>query len=238
VAVDSSRMARRSSSLTAMGLKIRQIDRILWQQQVRNSSFFDKVDRNWEAAWSQNLTPWETGTVSRPLQDEFERKQFQFPSNINRALIPGCGSGHDCQYLASQGFTEVIGLDLSPTAIKHCQATRQAPNLTFECADFFQYQNGKFDFIFDYLFFSALDPSMRGDWAQAMNNLLQPKTGILFTLIFPNVITADKTIGPPYHVDPSDYQVRVCCAVCVFVGFITHLLSLACLGTVGIQTCS
>jgi methyl halide transferase len=159
--------------------------------------------------------------VSKPLQDEFQRNQFQFDFKTSRALIPGCGSGHDCKYLGSQGFSEVIGLDLSPTAIKQCQETIQVPNIKFECADFFKYQNGKFDFIFDYLFFSALDPSMRNDWALSMQNLLKPKTGILFTLIFPNVPLADKTVGPPYHVDPSDYQVQ---SYTLSFSIILHLL--------------
>jgi methyl halide transferase len=177
--------------------------------QFRSFSFFDQVNRNWEAAWSQNVTPWETGKVSKPLEDEFDKNNFQFETQPRRALIPGCGSGYDCQYLASKGFSEVIGLDLSPTAIKLCQEKIQSSaNLKFECANFFEYQNGKFDFIFDYLFFSALDPSMRKDWAQSMQNLLKPNTGVLFTLIFPNVPNSDKSIGPPYHVDPSDYRVR------------------------------
>lgn len=179
---------------------------------IRSFSFFNQVDRNWEAAWSQKITPWETGKVSKPLQVEFEK---YFPPITNstigsqRALVPGCGSGYDCQYLASKGFDEVIGLDMSATAIQLCQEKNtQYSNLKYVCTNFFEYQNQQFDFIFDYLFFSALDPFMRPLWAESMKTLLKPNTGVLFTLIFPHVPNADKSVGPPYHVDPSDYQVR------------------------------
>jgi methyl halide transferase len=177
---------------------------------IRSLSFFDQVNRNWEAAWSQKVTPWETGKISKPLEVEFE-KFFQFSTEPQRALVPGCGSGYDCQYLASKGFSEVIGLDLSQTAIKLCQenVVNSSSNLKFQCANFFEYQNGHFDFIFDYLFFSALDPSMRKQWAHSMQTLLKPNTGVLFTLIFPHVPNSDKSIGPPFHVDLSDYQVRL-----------------------------
>lgn len=199
----------------------------------RNFSFFDKVNRNWETSWEKNITPWDTQSITQPLKEEFQSKfltsstssSTSTSSNLilnsisnsfsslniknKRALVPGCGSGYDCEYLSKQGFYEVIGIDISLTAIKLCQNKfHTINNLHFECTNFFTYQNNtKFDFIFDYLFFSALDLNMRDDWGKSMKNLIQPKTGILFTLIFPNQIGVDPTIGPPYNVNTNDYKV-------------------------------
>jgi SAM-dependent methyltransferase len=175
------------------------------------STFFDRVGRNWENAWAQNATPWETGSPSPPLISELKNHTY---TPASRALVPGCGSGHDCNFLASCRFSEVIGLDLSSTAISMCNKTFEKEKsmhdkiLKFESADYFKYQNGKFNLIFDYLFFSALDPTMREAWANAMANNLLAKDGRLLTLMFP--FTEDKlpinNIGPPYIVNIECYK--------------------------------
>ena len=178
---------------------------------VRQLSFFDKADRSWEKAWSQNLTPWDTGNFCKPLVDEVKSGAITI-ATPSRALVPGCGSGHDCFFLHESGFSEVIGLDLSQTAIDVCNATTLYPayakeSIKFECADFFSYENGKFDFVFDYLFFSALDPDLRGQWATSMARQLTPHRGRLFTLMFPVDGSKGSKDGPPYNVHPDDYKV-------------------------------
>ena len=88
----------------------------------------------------------------------------------------------------------------------------------------------KYDFIFDYLFFCALPPTLRQDWGKQMSNLLarKPKKeedgsryhdGQLLTLMFPyydrDGHNDDDTqqqlqklmdIGPPYKVNVEDYR--------------------------------
>jgi methyl halide transferase len=177
---------------------------------TRKYSFFDKVGRNWERAWSDNVTPWDTGTVTKPLIHEIDLGSISI-SNNSRALVPGCGSGHDCFHLRKSGFSEVVGIDLSQTAVDRCNSTypnASHENITFQCADFFTYENGKFDFIFDYLFFSAMDPEMRPLWAQAMAKHIAPNSGRLFTLMFPVDGNKGTSGGPPYNVHPDDYKVN------------------------------
>ncbi len=75
----------------------------------RNFSFFEKANKNWETAWVQKLTPWDTGQVSRPLEAELQSKSLVIPKrmgtseSLSRALVPGCGSGYDCQFLGEIG---------------------------------------------------------------------------------------------------------------------------------------
>lgn len=175
----------------------------------RDLSFFDKVGRNWEKAWLENVTPWDTGTVTKPLSHAINSGTIEIRSN-SRALVPGCGSGHDCNFLKKSGFLEVVGIDLSQTAIELCKTSypnAALENVVFECADFFQYHNGKFDFIFDYLFFAALDPEMRIQWAESMARQITPNSGSLFTLMFPVDENNGILTGPPYNVHPNDYKV-------------------------------
>jgi hypothetical protein len=72
----------------------------------------------------------------------------------------------------------------------------------------------QFDLIFDYTFMTALDPSLRSQWAKATAKLLNPATGYLLTLMFPLVATnnpSDPTQtrdrpGPPFAVTVNDYR--------------------------------
>ena len=205
-----------------------------------NRFFFDKVNRNWESAWKQNVTPWETGKVSSPLKHAIDNDDILLKNNLlfrdnSYALIPGCGSGHDCIYLNNVNmnnssnslpiFSNVVGLDMSETAIDVCRknaslhATSQLATSTntlkFEVGNFFEYsqidennQAIKFNFIFDYLFFSALDydgnnnnsNSMRMQWGKSMQRLLKISNGneingVLATLIFPLYTNSNTTIS-------------------------------------------
>lgn len=183
-----------------------------------NRFFFDQVGRNWENAWSQQVTPWETGTVTKPLIEFMNIGKVSI-TPASRALIPGCGSGHDCIYLANCGFGEVVGIDLSKTAIEKCNQNAKKhitdvsvlDRIKFQDADFFCYHNGNFDFIFDYLFFSALDKPFRRDWAKSMQINMKRGSGVLVTLMFPiapSPIAYDNITGPPYPVTIEDYKVN------------------------------
>lgn len=57
--------------------------------------------------------------------------------------------------------------------------------------------DSQFDFIYDYTFLCALDPTVRGEWAAQMGRLLRPG-GELLTLVFP--IRPSDGQGPPFAV--------------------------------------
>lgn len=187
----------------------------LFASSAKGVGFFDKASRDWDTAWKMDLTPWDLkGKPSPPLCELFDDKlsswNFSDPSG-KRALVPGCGSGYDCAFLADKGFEKVTGLDLSQTAIDVARISNATPtrsNLQFVAGDFFVYEETEpFDFVFDYLFFAALDPPMRSLWAQAMHRLVQPRSGVLATLIFPIATANDDLLrGPPYPVSLEDYQ--------------------------------
>ena len=60
----------------------------------------------------------------------------------------------------------------------------------------------KFDFVYDYTFLCALDPSIRTNWAAQMSNIIKPK-GELLTLIYPIRSTEG---GPPFSVSLELYK--------------------------------
>jgi hypothetical protein len=108
----------------------------------------------------------------------------------------------------------VIGLDLSPIAIQAAEERLNslsedgrppAGSAIFVCGSFFDLpsdKESKFQFIYDYTFMCALDPSLRLDWAKKMADLVAPG-GELLTLIFP---ICDKEDGPPFKVSLEVYR--------------------------------
>lgn len=154
----------------------------------------------WEEAWASQTTPWEAARPSPYLKHILSLKQFPLNS---KALIPGCGSGHDTLAFATSGLcSSVVGLDLSKTALTH--ATKIAGGN--ECVkliqgDFFSHI-GSYNLIWDYTFLAALPLSLRPQYAQHTYKLLSSMGGSLHMVLFP--VDASIKTGPPFHMDPEE----------------------------------
>ncbi|KAM7489354.1 hypothetical protein LguiB_026838 [Lonicera macranthoides] len=156
----------------------------------------------WEKCWDEGVTPWDLGQPT-PIIVHLHRIGA-LPKG--RALVPGCGSGHDVVAIACPE-RYVVGLDISDSAIKTAiELSSSSPNadyLTFLKTDFFNWHPSElFDLIFDYTFFCAIEPDMRSAWASRIRDLLKPG-GELITLMFP---ISDHVGGPPYKVSVADYE--------------------------------
>ena len=126
-----------------------------------------------------------------------------------RALVPGCGRGYDVYALAADDRV-VIGMELAQKAadaareLDHAKFSCESAcptNAKFEVGNFFDIkpsnEEEKFDFVYDYTFLCALDPSVRTDWAKQMSSIIK-KDGVLMTLVFP---ICEKQGGPPFAVN-------------------------------------
>lgn len=69
--------------------------------------------------WLPQLTPWvghgfgQEATLKRPTLDA----GTTLSGARKKALVPGCGGGHDAAYLAKVYGYDVVGLDISETAV-------------------------------------------------------------------------------------------------------------------------
>ena len=166
--------------------------------------FFDKANRDWDTAWKMKLTPWDLKGKINPvfiqILDSGYVGRYIPGDDTTKALIPGCGSGYELLYLKKQEFTKIVGLDISQTAIdfgkdsmlkalKGNQVAFDNSGIDFVCDDFFNLTNeivkDKYHFIYDALFFAAIDPEMRPAWAKVMAQLILPVHGTLVTCIYP-----------------------------------------------------
>ncbi|WMV40848.1 hypothetical protein MTR67_034233 [Solanum verrucosum] len=160
----------------------------------------------WDKCWEKGMTPWDLGQPTPILVHLHQTGTLP----KGRALIPGCGSGHDVVAIASpERF--VVGLDVSENAIKQAtklfSSSKSAENFAFLEADFFSWRPTQlFDLIFDYTFFCAIEPEMRSRWASKIRDLLKPD-GELITLIFPEVLCYAHVID--IIEDPLVFQVSI-----------------------------
>jgi len=158
---------------------------------------------SWETMWSAGLKPgqaFDVGGASATLLGLLSRGVKPGA----RALVPGCGRAYDALALAAHGFSEVVALDLSPTAVKAAESLvaasddqTAASKVKCVAGDFFEPSTlaaGQFDFVWDCTFLCALDPSVREQWAARHKALLAPG-GVLASCVFP---ICNKQGGPPY----------------------------------------
>ena len=164
--------------------------------------------------WNKGIAPGQLfdATLPSPLLSKFiEENRIPF----GRALVPGCGRGYDVTALATSD-RYVLGLDIADKAVEAAKERRDSlssdqcackENADFQTTSFFELDvsdpNQKFDFIYDYTFLCALDPSVRTSWAEQMARLTKPN-GELLTLIFP--IRAPDDQGPPFQVTLELYK--------------------------------
>lgn len=166
----------------------------------------------WEQAWAEGRTPWDAGASPPALHSlcAGELSVAGEPLPRGRALVPGCGAGHDVLTLAASG-RETTGVDLAPDAARRFEelrATREVSQ-TAACVqvlDFFNWRPADpFDLAWDYTFFCAIPPALRPDWANQLAACLRPGAE-LWTLMFPLVAEPpEDPRGPPYPVHLSLY---------------------------------
>ena len=154
---------------------------------------------SWNERYATGNTPWDLNSSTPELLHI--QKKLQPHSHV---LIPGAGRAHDAIALAKAGFS-VTALDYAPLAIAALQAEAQGQGLNISSVveDFFAYMpNAAFDYIWEYTFYCAIDPSLRPAYRKKMFSLLKPG-GVLFGLYFP---LDGRSGGPPFAVTREELE--------------------------------
>jgi len=144
----------------------------------------------WDAQYQSNKLGWDLGEVSPPIKayiDQLQKKHL----NI---LIPGCGNTYEAEYLLEQEFTKITVIDISPTLVNVLKGKfHKNQNIKIVEGDFFEHK-GQYDLILEQTFFCAINPSLRQQYANKMNELLVEGgklVGVLFDKEF-------EFAGPPF----------------------------------------
>lgn len=135
---------------------------------------------DWEKRYRDHDTPWDKGRAAPPLEVALRR----IPP-AGRALVPGCGTGHEVRLAASLGW-EAIGIDISPTAIRRAQRQPAVADETYLTADFLQLPSAlhqPFSLVLEHTCFCALAPAQRQAYFEAAARALRPG-GLLLGVFF------------------------------------------------------
>lgn len=151
---------------------------------------------DWESCYLEGHTPWDKGEPSPPLSAWIQNNR-----PTGRAVVPGCGVGHDVAALVAAGV-DTVGVDISTTAIK--MARTRYPQLAerFHLADLLELSaewRGGFDYVFEHTCLCALPPDLRGAYAKVVHQLLKPG-GLLVGVWFINPDMDPGETGPPFGI--------------------------------------
>jgi len=151
----------------------------------------------WSNRYENLQIGWDTGGPTTPFVELFK----SIEDKSIAILIPGCGYGHEGEYLFHLGFTNVTLLDVS--ALARNEFLKRVPNFPAEhflLGDFFSH-SGSYDLILEQTFFCALEPNLRPEYAAKMFALLKPG-GKLQGLLFNFGLTE---VGPPFGGSKEEY---------------------------------
>lgn len=158
---------------------------------------------DWAARYEARNTPWDLGDAHPELRARLADGRCAPPRAGARALVPGCGRGHDAIALARAGWrvtavdvVEAVGASLAETLGGHDSRFELRDALTFD-------DDEPYDLLLEHTFFCAIDRDRRADWGALVRRNLRVE-GLVVVLLFP-VGKAPELGGPPHGVDLQDY---------------------------------
>lgn len=157
----------------------------------------DFNENYWTHRYLNGQTQWDAGSITRPLQEYFEKQHDRHM----KILIPGGGNGYEAEYLHQAGFENVYLLDISPLPLQSFKERNPYfPEEHLLLEDYFTLK-GNFDLIVEQTFFCALHPGQRPAYAKKANELLNPG-GHLVGVLFSGELNKDH---PPFGGTKEEY---------------------------------
>lgn len=155
----------------------------------------------WRAHYAQPKQGWEIGRPAPPL----ERWFAQHSPKAKRALVVGCGRGHEARLLARLG-ADVVAIDFAPEALDEARALALADGVRvdFRLRDLFALprQAERYRLVVEHCCFCAIDPARRGEYVDVVAEVLEDG-GEFVGLLRTNCPRPD---GPPFSVDPAEVE--------------------------------
>ena len=143
---------------------------------------------------------WDRGGASPPL-----RQYLEHHSVCGRALVPGCGRGHEVALAVERGL-DATGLDIAPTGVAEARALYPHLAERFVTGSLFhppKEMRGAFDVVLEHTCMSALPPAMRTDYRRGIDLTLR-RGGLLVGVWFIDPALDPGEEGPPYPLSVAD----------------------------------
>ena len=150
----------------------------------------------WRRRWQEGNTPWNLGQAAPELASVLSGWR-----PVGRALVPGCGHGHEVSLLQDLGWN-AVGLDVAPEAL--AAARQRDPRPQWRCGDVLHpppIWRGSFHLVLEHTCFCALPPRCRPSYAEAVTSLL--RSGGSFLGLF---WCHSRPDGPPFGSSPRELE--------------------------------
>lgn len=102
------------------------------QRYFHSGNYTGAFEAIYQNAKDGGIIPWDMQSANSLLVDWAKREALQ--GSGQPALVIGCGTGADAEYLAECGFT-VTAFDIAPSAIALCQARFPNSNVNYQVAN-------------------------------------------------------------------------------------------------------
>jgi SAM-dependent methyltransferase len=155
---------------------------------------------DWEESYRAAEIFWDKGAPSPPMKQYLERNPVQ-----GRALVPGCGHGHEVQLAIDHGL-DATGLDIAPTGIAEARALYPKLAERFIVGDLFSPAaelRGAFDVVLEHTCLSGLHPTLRENYRRGIDLTLRPG-GLLIGVWYINPDLDPGEEGPPFPLSVPD----------------------------------
>lgn len=157
--------------------------------------------KDWDQAYLAGDTPWDKGGAAPPLAEFLQQTAVK-----GRVLVPGCGTGHDVRLLAEQG-AEVVGMDLSPEALKRANSFPKAGNEAYQLGNFLELPEaavGAFDWVFEHTCLCAIEIEQRREYLRSLIKAL--RLGGQFLAVFFREVSDYDGDGPPHPISGEEIE--------------------------------
>lgn len=174
---------------------------------------------DWEKRYQDGDVHWDRGGPSPPLRQYVERNPVR-----GRVLVPGCGRGHDVAMFAALG-ADVVGLDISPTAIRQAQEAYPAIADRFVVGNLFDAPlefRGAFDVVAEHTCLSGLAPPLRENYRMGVESALKPG-GLLVGVWFINPALDPGATGPPFGISVGELDALFSSGFMVVADFVPEV---------------
>lgn len=155
---------------------------------------------NWDEKYRKGEAFWDKGAPSPPMRQYLQRHPVR-----GRALVPGCGVGHEVALAVDHGL-DAIGLDIAPTGIAQARACYPHLAERFVIGDLFnppEKLRGAFDIVLEHTCMSGLHPRLRSDYRRGIDLTLR-QGGLLIGVWYINPDLDPGEEGPPYPFPEPD----------------------------------
>lgn len=158
------------------------------------------VSMDWDEMYRKGDAFWDKGAPAPAMKDYLEKHPLR-----GRALVPGCGRGHEVALAVAHGL-DAVGLDIAPTGVADARARYSELANRFVVGNLFEppaEMLNSFDVVLEHTCMSALHPSMRPNYRRGIDLTLR-RGGVLLGVWYINPDLDPGHEGPPYPFSVED----------------------------------